>query len=274
MVTVRKGYVDAPTGQVHYRDTLDGIPIVLLHQSPHSSRMFTAAFEPLAERGIRAIAMDTPGFGMSDVPVERPSIDTYASVIPSLMDALGIDACAVLGHHTGASIAIAFALAHPQRLRGLILNSPPVYDAERIAERLSHVERGPRPIHEDGSHFLRSWEGRKRATPGWTNLAAMHRSVVDTLANGDTAWYGHLAVYEYPNYANFLQLAGPAFILTNTGDDVYPWSKKAHELRPDFEYQELEGGTHDIVDEQPEAWADAVSAYVKKMAAAPAAREA
>jgi hypothetical protein len=52
--------------------------------------------------------------------------------------------------------------------------------------------------------------------------------------------------------------------LTNTGDGIYFLAQRAKELRPDFDYVELEGGTHDYVDENPIAWADAVANYLKK----------
>ncbi|MEL7030444.1 MAG: hypothetical protein AAGL49_14830, partial [Pseudomonadota bacterium] len=67
---------------------------------------------------------------------------------------------------------------------------------------------------------------------------------------------------------DFRALSLPGAILTNTGDDLYAASRRAHEARPDFGYAELPGGTHDIVDEQPEAWADAVIALVKSLAPA------
>jgi hypothetical protein len=51
-------------------------------------------------------------------------------------------------------------------------------------------------------------------------------------------------------------------ILTNTGDEIYHLAQRAKDLRPDFGYVELKGGGVDIVDERPEAWADAVAAYV------------
>jgi hypothetical protein len=51
-------------------------------------------------------------------------------------------------------------------------------------------------------------------------------------------------------------------ILTNTGEDLYQASRRAHDLRPDFDFTELVGGTHDIVDEQPKAWAQAVSQWL------------
>ena len=56
----RKGYADGPFGQIHYQEAGSGTPLLLLHQSPSSSEMFEAAYQPLAERGIRAIGVDTP----------------------------------------------------------------------------------------------------------------------------------------------------------------------------------------------------------------------
>ncbi|MCS7001783.1 MAG: alpha/beta hydrolase [Dehalococcoidia bacterium] len=260
---IRKGYVDAPTGQVHFRVMGEGLPLLLLHQSPNSSMMFEKAYPLLAAAGVRAIGMDTPGFGMSDVPDPRPSIDTYARVIPYLLDALGVARTAVLGHHTGSATAVAFALAHPDRVTKLILNGPPLYTEDERRARLERAHRGPIPLQPDGSHLIDRWNRRLRATPGWTDLRAMHRGVVQTLLAGDTEWYGHLAAFEYELLPRFLALAVPTMILTNTGDDLYAYAQRARDLRPDFRYVELVGGTHDIVDEQPEAWTQAVVAFVK-----------
>ena len=51
--------------------------------------------------------------------------------------------------------------------------------------------------------------------------------------------------------------------MTNTGDDIYYAAGRAREIRPDFAYVELEGGTHDIVDEQPENWTRAVARFLQ-----------
>ena len=53
-----------------------------------------------------------------------------------------------------------------------------------------------------------------------------------------------------------------ALILTNTGDDIYYAAQRARTLRPDFAYIELEGGTHDIVEEQPDEWTRAVVEFL------------
>ena len=63
--------------------------------------------------------------------------------------------------------------------------------------------------------------------------------------------------------ADFRRLTSRTLILTNTGDDLYHMAVRARTLRPDMAYYELVGGTHDIVDEQPQAWADAVAAFIR-----------
>jgi pimeloyl-ACP methyl ester carboxylesterase len=224
--------------------------------------MFSKAMAYLAARGLRVIAIDTPGYGNSDVPGERPSVETYATAVPATLEHFGIDRVALLGHHTGAATACEVAATWPERVSKLILNGPPLYTEE---ERLAREQRAARQTvapMPDGSHLLQRWQRRIAATPGWTDINAMQRGVVQTLVAGEYDWYGHLAAFEYRMMPRFLSLTVPTLILTNTGEDLYRFSLRAHELRPDFAFVALEGGTHDIVDEQPEAWANAVADFV------------
>ena len=115
----------------------------------------------------------------------------------------------------------------------------------------------------DGTHLQELWDSRARATKGWTDLDSMNRQVVYGLLAGEYYWYAHNAVSAYDQIAAFKKLKQPNLILTNTGDGIYFLAERARELRPDFAYVELEGGTHDIVDEQPEAWTQAVVAFLK-----------
>jgi hypothetical protein len=60
------------------------------------------------------------------------------------------------------------------------------------------------------------------------------------------------------------RLAVPTLMFTNTGEDLYQSTRRAHALRADFfAYAELQGGSHDIVDEQPDNWANAVTTYLR-----------
>jgi pimeloyl-ACP methyl ester carboxylesterase len=265
-MNTRRGYVFHGDAQVHYRlfrpaDRADGPALVLSHQSPSSSLMFSAAVPHLVARGLTCIAVDTPGFGLSDVPDPRPAVADYAAALVPVLDHFGLAAAHFLGHHTGAANATAFAVRHPARVLSLVLNGPPVFTAAERGQRLAKP-LGPVPLSADGAHLAARWNARLAATPGWTDLGAMHRNLLGTLLAGDTAWYGHRAAYEYDMAADFAELACRTLILTNTGDDIYHLAQRARAMRPDMAYVELSGGTHDIVDEQPQAWAAAVADFV------------
>ncbi len=262
MNAIRKGYVDGPFGQIHFREAGEGPPLVLAHQSPVCSRMFAAALPFLAGHGLRAVAVDTPGYGESDVPPRPPAVDDYAEAFRALLDRLALAEVHALGHHTGAMIVCRLAVVHADRVRSVIFNGPPVFDDEEI-KQFASLPLEPVPPKPDGSHLTEAWRRRAAFSPGWSNAQAMHDRLVDQFRAGDVWWYGFRAAFDHRMAADVKKITCPALILTNTGDDIYHLAQRCRSLRPDFQYTELEGGTHDIVDEQPQAWAAAVAAFVK-----------
>lgn len=266
-----RGYARGPHGLVHFHDSAglvksprNAVPLVLLHQSPASARQFEAAFKPLVARGIRFVAIDTPGFGFSDPTPFVPRIDDWASSIVAVFDHLGIAQADLLGHHTGALLATEVALQFPSRVRRLVLNGAfPITEAER-AKYLEGSERSHargKPVL-DGSHLVNSFETRVRMYGPNPDPAIITRIVVEKYQGLGPYTWGHGAAYRYDHASSIMRLSQRTLILTNTGDDIYDLSKRAATMRPDFAYRELEGGTHDIVDQQPEAWSDAVVAFI------------
>ena len=77
-LTHKKGYADGPFGQLHYMTAGSGAPLIMTHQSPDSMVQFEPVLGLLAEQGIQAIAVDIPGYGMSDRPDHPPTIAEYA----------------------------------------------------------------------------------------------------------------------------------------------------------------------------------------------------
>ena len=73
---MRRGYVDVEFGQLHYRESGEGPPLVLLHKTPSSSIQYSRVMPLLGER-YRCIALDTPGFGMSDPFPSQPLMGDY-----------------------------------------------------------------------------------------------------------------------------------------------------------------------------------------------------
>ncbi|MFZ9477878.1 MAG: alpha/beta fold hydrolase [Steroidobacteraceae bacterium] len=265
---IRRGYGEGRTGQVHYRrcrphsSEQPARPLLLLHQSPLSSTQFERVMPALAAHGFDVVAPDMPGFGMSDAAPEGASLHDFAAVIPAALEVLGCTRADIVGHHTGAVLAAVFAAEQPKAVNRLILNGFPLLgQAER--EHFASFYFGPKEPKADGSHLLVAWQNRLRSTPGWTDINLMHRYTVEALHRGSTNWKAFPLVIGADLHEVLQRLNVPTLMFTNTGEDLYDSTRRAHALRADFfAYAELSGGSHDIVDEQPEAWVRVVTEFL------------
>lgn len=264
MSAITRFYSTGRWGQIHGRRIGESGPtVVLLHQSPLSSLQFAATMPFLAEQGVRGIALDTPGYGMSDGPPAPVEIADYAEAFGATLDGLGIQKAVIVGHHTGAAIAARFAAAYPARVEKLVLNGVPLFTAEELAF-FGSMRIGPTVIREDGSHFLEAWERGLKSSPGWDDLRVIHRSCCEALAKPDTYWWAFAAAFRYDIAPDLLALTVPTLIFTNTGEDLYEASKRAQALRPDFfRYAELQGGNHNVTDSHAEPWAKVIAGFAK-----------
>jgi len=260
-VTYRKDYCEGPFGQIHFVEEGDGPPVILLHQMVWSSRQFDNALPVLSARGLRAIAIDLPGFGNSDGPDKPPGAEGYASVVLPVMEHLGLDVSAVCGHHTGASVACAFGHAHPKRVSKLVLHGCPLLTSQEQKDRLSrpHFDQTPRTT---GNHFKMLWDTIYGATKGEASLQATHLGVLLTFLAGEKEWFGHHAAFSYDMEKAISELKPSALVISNTGDTLHAADKKVILIRPDFGYAEMPGGTYHVVFDEAEAWANIVADYV------------
>lgn len=107
--------------------------VVLLHGLPGTADDFDAVTARLP--GVHTIAFDRPGFGFSSGGY-HPVAEQLAT-IDRLLARLGVHGPVVLvGHSYGGTLALAYAEARPQRVRGLVL-----VDAAAAGERSSAFER-------------------------------------------------------------------------------------------------------------------------------------
>ncbi len=105
-------------------DRGDGSPVLFIHGSgPGVSAWanWRGTLPVLSER-FRVIAPDMVGFGFTD----RPAGFVYAREVwvrqaIDLLDALGLEAVDIVGNSFGGAIALALAIAHPTRVRRLVL---------------------------------------------------------------------------------------------------------------------------------------------------------
>lgn len=81
---------------------------------------------PVADAGFRAIAVDLKGHGLSFKPLgsEQYSIEALVDHVEEILDALGLERPALVGHSMGGSLLYHFVSMHPERARALVLLSP------------------------------------------------------------------------------------------------------------------------------------------------------
>ena len=265
-VRTRRGYADGPYGQIHYQAYGQGLPLVLLHQAPMTSAQFDYVYAPLARRGIHAVGIDMPGFGGSDPTTVAPAIADYAQVVAGVLDHLGVARAAVLGHHTGALVAAEAAVQLPDRICAVILNGPLLVGEAEHKEFMAgmHLQERAFAPSEHAGHMAQLFDIRDELARGAISQARLSDYVVQALTGQGEYWWGHHAAFNYDLAARLPMIGQPTLILTNSGDQIHAHAHETRALRADFAWASLEGGGIDIVDEQPEAWADAVSAFVRE----------
>jgi pimeloyl-ACP methyl ester carboxylesterase len=264
-----RGYVNGPYGQVHYQDGGGkGLPLVMIHQAPMSSRQFENVYGPLMARGIRPIGIDCPGFGQSDATTFVPKVEDWARAVPPVLDHLRIKLTNVLGHHTGSMVATEVEQQFPERVRKLVLAGPlPMSDVER-QRFLDGVQKSEIEFvyQSDGSHLVAAFMSRHRmfaASGQAPDAKLITRYTVERFQGYGPFWYGHHAAFIYDHNRSIPKIRRPTLILTNIGDQIYENAKLTRTMRPDFQFVELPGGGIDIVDQQPDAWSDAVAKFLK-----------
>lgn len=263
LFAMKKYYVDGPMGQVHIREMGEGIPLVLLHQTAWSALQFKNAMPHLAARGIRCIGVDTPGYGLSDGPDAPPTVQDYAASLAATLEQLHLDKPVVLGHHTGASIGIALGAEYPKLVGKLMLHGVPIYTDEERAQRLAkpHFDQTPRA---DGSHLTDRWKLANGVVNDKATPEAIHWSLVQFFWAGPKEWYGHHAAFSYDAEPDFVGLKVPTVVISNSGDVLHNKMPYLRQIRPDFTFAEMEGGTFHIVFEEAERWAAVVADHIKQ----------
>jgi pimeloyl-ACP methyl ester carboxylesterase len=112
-------------GRVHLLEKGSGPPVVLLHGTGDPAGFFLPLLEALD--GVRVMAPDRPGIGLSD-PFELPRRsyrETAVHWLDGLLDALDLETTAIVGHSGGGVWALWYALAHPDRVSRLMLMGVP-----------------------------------------------------------------------------------------------------------------------------------------------------
>jgi lipase len=124
-------------------------PVVCLHGITAHHRAFNAAARYLGpSRGL--VGVDLRGRGDSDKPASGYSLETHAADVVRVLDHLGLEKVVLAGHSMGGFVALATALAFPDRVRALVLLDGGWPRVESTPEEMTEEERQEAAALEEG----------------------------------------------------------------------------------------------------------------------------
>ena len=103
--------------RIHYERTGDGMPVIFLHAGVADSRMWEPQVDAFAKH-FDVIRPDLRGFGKSELP---PHPWSARGDVLALMDELSLKPAHLVGCSMGGSLALDFALDHPERVSKLVI---------------------------------------------------------------------------------------------------------------------------------------------------------
>jgi haloalkane dehalogenase len=131
----RSRWLDSSAGRVHFIDEGEGAPILFLHGNPTWSFLYRGVITRLRRR-FRCIAIDYPGFGLSEHPDDYGfTPNEHAEIVSELVDDLDLRGLTIVGHDWGGPIGMKVALDQVSRLRALVMSNSWYWPADRWSMR-------------------------------------------------------------------------------------------------------------------------------------------
>ena len=264
--------------RLHVASSGQGSALVMLHGFTGSAVTWDFLRPALEERH-RLIAVDLPGHGRSSSPSDpgRYSLDRLAVDLSALLDSLEVQRAAIMGYSMGGRAALRFAVAQPNRISALILEStsPGLSDAAERDARATSDALLADAIERDGVEaFVSRWE----RLPLWQSQRAMpdagRRALREQrLANSARGLANSLRGAGSGAYQDVLNvargIASPALIIVGELDTKYVelGRQLAHAI-PNATIQIVDNCGHAVHFEKPDSFAASVAAFLGKIPAA------
>jgi len=275
---IDKIYVRIAEGQLHLHRRWEdktgdhaGLPLVMLHASPSSSRSLMPLMGALS--GEHALfAFDTPCNGQSCSPPQgTPEMANFADMIARGSDALGLEQIALYGTHTGAHIAVEWALARPDQVRALVLDGIALLDTATRSEFLARYAP-PQAPDATGEQFHWAWnfirdqmlffphfkkDAEHLRAGGTLDPAILHDLTLDVLNNLETYHLPYEAVFRHAARAALAALNVPTLVLGDSESALDPATAEIARLVP--------GATVAADCARPAAKARAIETFLKEL---------
>lgn len=212
----------------------------------------------------RVVRVDLPGHGDSPAPQGSPTLHDYAVQVREVLDRLGIEQAVIVGLSLGGMVAQAFALAFPQRTRGLVLahtsarTEPAV--RELWARRLAQAEAEGLPAQV--APTLERWFTRGFAAASPLTLEWVAGQVRATAARGYAAAVRAIQGLDHLDRLGAIRV--PTLVVAGARDSAVPPAAAATlaEAMPGARLLVLEEAAHLGNVERPVAFTEGVGAFL------------
>ena len=255
-------------GEIVHHYVVEGAPekpaLVFSNSLGSDLRIWDAVVPLLAEQ-FRIIRYDKRGHGLSDSPEPPYSINNLAQDLVGLLDALQIPQAVICGISVGGLIAQALTLAHPERVRALVLSDT----GARIGSTASWEER----IASVKSGGVKAWV--KPSMERWFSEAFRRSRVADVAGYSNmllrTTLDGYIgtccALRDTDFTEEIARIRQPALVLCGDQDIATPpelGQDLARRIRRG-QFYSIESAAHLPCIEQPEAMTDRMLEFFQEV---------
>lgn len=252
----------------------EGIPLVLSCGWCTTHENFRPQVEPLVRAGARVILWDFRGHGRSEVPESDAAYDMPILVedLAAVLEWAAPGRRAVVGGLSfGGLLSLHFALAHPDRVLGLLLiDSGPGFKNPDAASRwMEQVERTARRLEERGMEALltgRSAETSIGRRPELPAAQAASRAIAAQSPQG-LARFGRRVAGPAPCVIDELaSIPAPALVVVGAEDEAYLRAADVMSGKlPAATRVTIPGAGHIVNIEAADAFNAAVASFLEKL---------
>jgi 2-succinyl-6-hydroxy-2,4-cyclohexadiene-1-carboxylate synthase len=254
-------------------ETAGGGPaLVLLHGFTGSAASWASHVEVFARRYL-VVAVDLLGHGRSDAPPDprRYALPHCIEDILAVLDRLQVDRAAVLGYSMGGRAALAVAIAAPDRLWALILESasPGIRDYEVRMARAAQDGALAEMIERDGVEaFVDRWERlplfrHQAALPDRARAALRSQRLQCSPTGLANSLRGFGQGTMMPMYDFLGEIRVPTLVIAGALDEQYcALGREMSERIPGARLEIVAGAGHTVHLEQPEVFQRTVMEFL------------
>ena len=276
MPYIKVGQENSGPIELYYEDHGSGMPVVLIHGYPLSSRAWDKQVPALLEDGRRVITYDRRGFGKSSQPATGYNFDTFAADLHMIMDILDLRDATLVGHSMGTGEVTRYLGSYgSQRVaRGVLVSPIPPY----------LLQASDNPEGLPASMFDGFMQNARQDDPAWMkgfldnfyNIDKFRGTLVSdqayqaswnvAVSASATAAVACIPTWETDFRADLRKIDVPMLVIQGDDDRVLPLAKTGERLpglMKDARLVTIAGGPHAL----PWTHADQVNAALLKFMA-------